>query len=79
MSKTVRPLYEIANDIKRNWVKVNYAAVPYLRAMESLDSVDDKFMFDSGRGIVSYFLSNASSWRGEVAKTIKKELNALIK
>jgi hypothetical protein len=28
---------------------------------------------------VLYFLSNASSWRGEVAKAIKAELKAMVK
>jgi hypothetical protein len=28
---------------------------------------------------VAYFLANAGTWRGEVAKAVKKELNAQIK
>jgi hypothetical protein len=34
---------------------------------------------DSGRSIVAYFLSNASTWRGETAKRIKLELNKMLK
>ena len=63
-----RALYEIARDIRNNWPKVNYAAVPYLEAMNDLDKISDKYMFDSGRSIVAYFLSNATTWRGEDAR-----------
>lgn len=74
-----RPLYEIAHEIKSDWKKVNYAAVPYLDAMATLTNVSDKYICDSGESIVLYFLSNASSWRGEVAKRIKAELKEMVK
>jgi hypothetical protein len=74
-----RSLSEIAREIKRDWGnKVNYAAKPYLDAMMTLDSIDDNYMFDSGRSIVAYFLSNAGSWKGETAKRIKKELKGML-
>ncbi len=79
MAQTTRPLYEIAADIRKDWgAKVNFAAKPYLDAMASLTSVNDNYGWDSGSTIVRYFLSNASSWRGETAKTIKKELKAMV-
>jgi len=77
-----RPLFEIARDIRKDWKTLNtagYAAKPYLEAMETLTSVDENYIFDSGKSIVLYFLSNASSWRGEVAKAIKAELKAMVK
>lgn len=74
-----RPLYEIAADIRQDWRNVNLAAVPYLEAMGELSSINDKYGADSGKSIVSYFLVNASGWRGPVAKTIKSELNAMLK
>lgn len=74
-----RPLFEIAADIKKNWKPVNYGAVPYLDAMFSLDKITDNYIADSGRSIVSYFLANASTWRGDVAKAIKAELKAMLK
>jgi hypothetical protein len=75
-----RPLYQIASEIRKDWgSKVNYAAKPYLDAMASLDSINDRYIMDSGRSVVAYFLSNASSWRGETAKRIKAELNAMLK
>ena len=74
-----RPLYEIAADIRKDWgAKVNFAAKPYLDAMASLTSINDNYGWDSGSTIVRYFLSNASSWRGETAKAIKKELKSMV-
>lgn len=73
-----RPLYEIASEIRRDWgSKVNYAAKPYLSAMSGLNSITDSYGYDDARSIVLYFLSNASSWRGENAKRIKAELKAM--
>jgi hypothetical protein len=47
--------------------------------MATLDSVNDNYGWDSGKMIVLYFLSNASTWRGETAKRIKAELKAMAK
>jgi hypothetical protein len=69
-----KSLDEIAAIIRQDWKKVNYAAKPYLEAMQSLQSVKSSFGYDSGKSIVLYFLSNASSWRGDVAKAVKAEL-----
>src|SRR5258706_11642137 len=72
-----RPLYKIAREIRRDWAKVNYAAVPYLNAMGSLDNVREYYGADDAKSIVLYFLGNARSWKGETAKRIKSELKAL--
>ena len=78
-TKPVRPLYSIASDIRDDWEKVNYAAAPYLRAMNSLESVSESYGYDTGRSIVLYFLSNARTWRGDTARAIKAELRGMIK
>lgn len=72
-------LSEIAQVIRKDWAKVNFAAEPYLEAMETLQSVNDMYFLDSGKMIVAYFLCNASTWKGEVAKSIKAELKKRIK
>ncbi len=69
-----RPIYEIAAEIRKEWKNVNYAAKPYLDAMRDLDKITDNYI-----SVVLYFLSNATGWRGEVAKRIKAELKALAK
>lgn len=78
-SKAARPLYAIASEIRRDWRKVYFGAVPYLEAMSGLESVNDSYGYDNGRGIVRYFLANAGTWKGETAKRIKAELKSLVK
>ena len=73
-------LAEIARVVYKDWgAKVNFAAKPYLEAMATLESIDQMYFCDSGSSIVAYFLSNATSWRGEVAREVKKELKKRIK
>ncbi len=74
-----RAISTIATEIAHNWTPANYAAIPYLRAMHQLTSVDDAYGCDSGRSVVAYFLANAQTWRGETARRVKKELNGLLK
>ena len=64
----------IAKLIIKDWKIVNYAAKPYLMAMNELKTINDKVGFDNGASIVRYFLSNASSYRGDVARAVKIEL-----
>ena len=73
-----RTLSTIAREISSDWKKVNFAAVPYLQAMATMESPQDNFGYDSGQAVVLYFLSNAMTWRGDVARRIKKELKAMI-
>lgn len=75
----VRPIYKIAEEIKKDWKKPYFGAVPYLDAMFSLVRITDNYYDDSGRSVVVYFLANAQTWRGEKAREIKKELNNLLK
>ena len=77
MATQTRPLYEIAREIRKDWKNVYFGAVPYLDAMSTLDSIEDNYMFDSGKSVVLYFLSNASTWRGETAKRVKAELKKM--
>lgn len=72
-----RPLSVIANEIKKDWKNVYFGAIPYLMAMSCLNSINDNYGMDSAKSIVLYFLSNASTWRGEKAKAIKAELKKL--
>ena len=73
-----RPLYEIASEIRKTWIKVSPYAEPYLDAMQSLGSINDNYYFDSGKSIVLYFLGNANTWRGEDARRIKTELKQMV-
>ena len=73
-----RPLYEIAREIRKAWTKVSPYAEPYLEAMQSLNTINDNYYLDSGKSVVLYFLSNASTWRGEDARRIKNELKQMV-
>ncbi|MEU4726516.1 hypothetical protein AB0G06_43555 [Nonomuraea dietziae] len=78
ITKTARPIYEIASDIRAEWKKVYFGAVPYLDAMSELDKVTDSYYADDADSIIRYFLSNASTFRGPRAKEIKAELKDLV-
>lgn len=77
---TNRTIRVIAMEIRNDWgAKLSPHAKPYLDAMASLSKITDNYYEDSGVSIVSYFLANAGTWRGETARRVKKELNAMIK
>lgn len=81
MSDSSRSLRAIASDIVADWSSrgkgIYFGAVPYLRAMGELDSIDDQYGCDDARSVVRYFLANATTWRGDVARRVKKELRRL--
>ena len=78
MNNNQRPIWLIAKEIKQDWTKVYFGAVPYLEAMECIESIDDVYGADTARSVVVYFLCNATRWKGDKAREIKKELNNLI-
>lgn len=73
-----RPIYSIAKDIKRVWVKPYFGAKPYLDAMMSLNGINDNYGYDDARSVIMYFLANASTFRGNDAKVLKQELKNLM-
>ena len=74
----IRSLGVIAAEISADWQKPYFAAVPYLKAMRTLGSTNDNYGLDSGGSIVSYFLANAQTWRGDTARRVKAELRTMI-
>ena len=74
-----RTFKEIAKEIKADWKNPYFGAVPYLQAMLSIDSSDPDAAYyaDDAKTIVIYFLANAQTWRGEVARRIKVELKKM--
>lgn len=76
-TKTTRPLHVIAKEIRGDWRKVYFGAEPYLSAMGTLNSINDKYFYDDARTMVIYFLANAQTWKGDVARRIKKELKEM--
>ena len=75
-----RKIYVIAAEIRADWKNVNFAAEPYLQAMEGLETIDSRFgVHDSAHWALIRFAGNAASWRGAVARRIKKELKEMYK
>jgi len=79
---TPRTLSAIAIEIAGDWGPrgkgIYFGAVPYLQALAQLETVDDVYGYDDARGIVRYFLCNAKSWRGDVARRVKAELLEMV-
>lgn len=69
---------QIALMVTKDWKNVYFGAVPYLDAMRSLNSVNDNYYEDSASSIINYFLANATTWRGEVARAVKAKLKQLV-
>ena len=72
-----RFIWEISQEIREDWVKPYFGAVPYIDAMDNIRLITDPYYCDTGREIVIRFLSNANTWRGEKARKIKAELKAM--
>ena len=75
----MRQLNLIARDIWADWEKPYVGAVPYLKAMSTLTDINQSYGYDSGESVVRYFLSNATSWRGETARRVKAELKEMLR
>lgn len=76
MARTIK---EIAREIRADWKNVYFGAVPYLEAMEELETIKDKYYFDDADTILRYFLANSNTWRGEVARRVKQEIKAMLR
>ena len=75
----MRTLREIAGEIRKYWESPYFGAVPYIRAMQTLDDINQPYGYDSGESIVRYFLSNATTWRGDTARRVKAELKGMLR
>lgn len=75
-----RTFAEIAQEIKSVWTNINPYAAEYRKAMAECYTTNpnDMYYWDTVKSVVLYFLSNASSWRGEDARRIKAELKSMI-
>ena len=69
----------IRKDYQSKGKPVHPHAKPYVDAMAFMNSIDDNYGLDDGRGIVAYALGNLSSWRGDTARNVKAELNRRLK
>jgi hypothetical protein len=73
-----RKICEVAREIFKLWPNCYFGARPYLMAMMSLEKVSDVYGEEDAKGIIIYFLSNATTWRGPDARRLKAELKAIV-
>ena len=73
-----RPLYVIAAEIRIEWRNISPFADPYLKAMDQLTHITDMYICEPAASIVSYFLANASTFRGGAARRLKAELKSML-
>ena len=77
MGNEVRALSVIMKEVKAEWKKPYFGAVPYIEALSELNSSKDKYGMDDARSLVLYFLANSQTWRGDTARRIKAELKQM--
>lgn len=70
----LRPIYQIATDIRLRWKRPYFGAIPYLDAMFSLHDIHSYYRYESAEIILTYFLANSVSFKGEEARGLKEEL-----
>lgn len=75
-----RTFQQIARDVKSIWMNVYSGAVPYLEALLTLDTTDPEALYgiEKAGNIARYFLANAQTFKGTVARRLKEELKTLI-
>ena len=82
MTKTLNEritVSEIAHAIAKDWQNISPYAADYLNAMKEIRSVEDNYYADSAKSVILYFLANASTYRGENARSYKALLKAMVK
>ncbi len=75
---TPRPLPEITREIRKDWRPMYRPAEAHFEAFEYADNVNQMYGCDSVKSEILYFLGNAGTWKGEVARRVKAELKALV-
>ena len=82
MNKTLNErvsVSEIAYAISKDWQNISPYAKDYLNAMKEITNIEGNYYADSAKSVVMYFLANASSYRGENARSYKALLKEMIK
>jgi len=64
----------IQDDLADQGKEMYFGAVPYIDALSTMDSMDDRYGADSAQSVVAYALSNLQTYKGAKARAIKAEL-----
>jgi len=82
---TLKSINRLAAEILVDWkenpstARYRYHAFPYVEAMLSLSTCEDRYGLEYGDMIVAYALNNLIQWRGPKAREIKALLNQHLK
>jgi hypothetical protein len=82
MTKTLNErvtVSEIAYAIAKDWQNISPYAKDYLNAMKEITDIEGNYYADSSKSVILYFLANASTYRGENARSYKALLKAMVK
>jgi len=71
-----RPLKEIANDVRSDWISIHPEAEPFLAAMERLDQI--RADQNADLKVLAQFRWAARKWGGRVAGQIKSEIDLIL-
>ena len=77
----MRTFSEVAREIRAKWSKPYFGAVPYLDALQEVNTSDKNatYISEQVKDIVPYLLCNMSTFRGADARRLKAELKEMIK
>ena len=79
MTNQVITVSEIAHAIAKDWKNISPYAKDYLDAMKEIRDIEGAYYADSAKGVVLYFLANASTYRGDNARAYKALLKGMVK
>ena len=77
----MRTFSEVTREIRAKWSKPYFGAVPYLDALQEVNTSDKNatYISEQVKDIVPYLLCNMSTFRGADARRLKAELKEMIK
>ena len=78
MQDTMTPAQLVAA-IRADWKSPYFGAVPYLEALEGLDSWDQTFGCEDARFLGMYLLGNLRTYKGDTARQVKAILKQVTK
>lgn len=71
-------IYRLMEVVKNDWSRPYFGALPYIAALMALTD-NGYYEEDSWQCLAVYFLANARTWRGPLARDVKVELNRRLK
>jgi len=74
----MRPIWEIAAEIRRTWKTPNKRCSEVLDALEHLDGIDSQYQMVQAKDLILKFITSSKSFRTPRSFAIKRELMAYV-